>query len=289
MYRFETQEYTDGLFSVDAAYVIHLEHNGRLPQLTQELAARHPANVVHILFNPGYKKMAKDLPQQAPAHDLVHAYKHVFKDARERGYDRVLVLEDDFMFRKDLHLSDAAKVNAYLETHSNRRMMYQLGCIPGLMVPVGGSTYLTIACGTHACVYTRKLRDHVLQYKGYIRDWDFFMTFHSLRYAYSIPLCYQLYPATENSDHWMPLFGYTDFLKKLIRLVGLDKRAEPAFSICYWGAKMNFYNMIAVVALVVYFRKEILSLNSEKIYSYSKWFLQKLHLLRNKETPTLPL
>ena len=289
MYRFETKEYTDGLFSVDAAYVIHLENNGRFPQLTRELEARHPANVVHILFNPGYKKMAKELPQQSPAHDLVHAYKHVFKDAREKGYDRVLVLEDDFMFRKDLKSSDVAQVNSYLEAHTNRRMMYQLGCIPGLMVPVGGSTFLTVACGTHACVYTQKLRDHVLEHKGYIRDWDFFMTFHSLRFAYSIPLCYQLYPATDNSDHWMPLLGYTSFLKRLIQLVGLDKRAEPAFSICYWGAKMNFYLMIALVALVVYFRKAILSLNSEKIYSYSKWFLQKLHLLRNKATPTLPL
>lgn len=289
MYRFETKEYSDGLFSVDAAYVIHLENNGRLSQLTRELEARHPANVVHLLFNPGYKKMAKDLPLQAPAHDLVHAYKHVFQDARERGYDRVLVLEDDFMFRKDLQPSDVAQVNTYLETNSNRRMMYQLGCIPGLMVPVGGGTYLTVACGTHACVYTQKFRDYVLQFKGYIRDWDFFTMVRCLRYAYSIPLCYQLYPATENSDHWMPLFGYTNLLKRAIRLVGMDKRAEPAFSICYGGAKMIFYGMLALVALVVYFRKAILSLNFEKIYSYSKWLLQKLHLLRNKATPTLPL
>ena len=287
MYRFETKEYEDGLFDVDAAYVIHLENNGRLPQLTRELEATHPANRVHILFNPGYK--GKQLPAPTPAHDLVHAYKHVFQDARDKGYDRVLVLEDDFMFREDLQKADAEKVNAYLVANSGRRMLYQLGCIPGIMLPVGGGTYLTVACGTHACVYTRKLRDFVLQHTGLIRDWDWFMSFHTLRYAYASPLCYQLYPETENSKNWMPLLGYTYVLKLAIRVFRLDTQAEPGFSICYWGAKLNGFNLVCLVGLVVYYRNFLLSLRVEKISGYVTWFLQQLQSLRSKGTLIRPL
>lgn len=289
MYRFETQKFADGLFAVDAAYVIHLENNGRLPQLTRQLEATHVADVVHVLYNAGYKKVAKDLPAQTPAHDLVHAYKHAFRDAREKGYDRILVLEDDFFFRDDMGKAEVDAVNAYLKANSGRKLLYQLGCMPGVMLPVGGGTYLTAACGTHAGVYTRKLRDFVLDFKGLIRDWDWFMTFHTLRYAYSRPLCYQLYPVTDNSNHWMALLGYTYVLKAAIRVFRLDTQAEPGYSICYWGAKLNGFNLLAVTALAVYYRDFLLSLRSEKIYSYSKWFLQELRSLLNKGTPALPL
>ena len=289
MYRFKTKKYADGLFAVDAAYVIHLENNGRLPQLTKQLETTHVADVVHVLYNAGYKKVAKDLPAQTPAHDLVHAYKHVFLDAREKGYDRVLVLEDDFFFRDDMGKAEVDSVNAYLKANSDRKLLYQLGCSPGVMMPVGGGTYLTASCGTHACVYTRKLRDYVLDFKGLIRDWDWFMTFHTLRYAYSRALCYQLYPDTDNSNQWMALLGYTYVLKAAIRFFMLNTQAEPGYSICYWGAKLNGFNFVALSVLVVYYRDFLWSLRTEKIYSYIKWVLQELQSLRSKATPTLPL
>jgi hypothetical protein len=249
----ETTEYEKPMFNVDAAYILHLEGNGRLASVKAQLEAHHVAAVVHILHNKGYKKVKKDLPSQAPAHDIVDAYKYIFRDAQTREYGNILVLEDDFFFRDDVQPADVAAVNKFVAKNEKRRMVYHLGCIPAFMMPVDTKgNYLATCSGTHASVYTEKFRKYTLQYKKVIEDWDWFVTFASLRYAYTKPLAYQLYPETDNSKNWMELFGFTRLVKIWIRVLKLDVQPEPGYSICYFVAKSVFYlGLIFAVALGV--------------------------------------
>ena len=57
-YHFEKHSYNDGCLSesVDATYIIHLEGNGRLLKIKQQLEKYHPSYTTYILFNKGYKK-----------------------------------------------------------------------------------------------------------------------------------------------------------------------------------------------------------------------------------------
>jgi len=241
-YRIESTELENPLFKVDAAYVIHLEGNGRLDSVREQLAKNPVAALVHIVHNKGYKKTGKKLPKQSPSHDLVDAYKYVFADAEGKGYGNILVLEDDFFFREDLTAADVAEVNKFVRNNSNRRMVYHLGCIPALMVPVDTrGNYMIAGSSTHAAVYTKKMRKYVLNYKGVIDDWDWFITFATPRFAYTRPLAYQLYPETENSNNWMTLLGITYLVKIWIRILKLDVQPEPGYSICYFVAKSMFY------------------------------------------------
>ena len=54
-YTFENRNYTNGMFNVDATYIIHLENNGRYQNIENQLSQIAPSNKVYILRNKGYK------------------------------------------------------------------------------------------------------------------------------------------------------------------------------------------------------------------------------------------
>ena len=80
-YYYQTIHNNNGLFDkcVDATYVIHLENNGRLNHIHNQLANFSPSSVVHILFNKGYKNCNKILPNQDTKCDLFDAFLQIFK------------------------------------------------------------------------------------------------------------------------------------------------------------------------------------------------------------------
>ena len=57
-YRLEHYIFNDDLLnnSIDATYIIHLENNGRLDHIMNQLTEYHPTNNVYILFNRLYIK-----------------------------------------------------------------------------------------------------------------------------------------------------------------------------------------------------------------------------------------
>jgi hypothetical protein len=242
--RIESTKEAVGFLDVDAAYVLHLVNNGRLDKVRGEIARCRPAKVVHLVHNPG-----SALP---PAADIVEAYRFIFRHARDQGYGAVLVLEDDFTWGR-VRPDDGASVSAFLARNAHRKLVYHLGCLPAAMFPVGGGSYLTLGCGTHASVYTKPCQDRVLAYDSKIRDWDMFLFFHFWRYAFGRPLCYQLYGRTANSDQWLQFCGLTPLLRLGTRLLLLDKRAEPGYWVCYTGAKcVPLAGAVAAVAVVVW-------------------------------------
>ena len=82
-YKFKKLTFNKGFFdeSVDATYIIHLENNGRLDSIYNQLKQYIPTKIVYILFNKGYKKCEKDDFIYKPGHDLVDAFFTIFKDS----------------------------------------------------------------------------------------------------------------------------------------------------------------------------------------------------------------
>jgi hypothetical protein len=242
-YRFEPHRFQDGLFKqIDATFIIHLEGNGRLKQVKEQLDKIHPTNLVYILHNKGYKKCSKtDI--STPPIDLVDAFLQCLKFAETHGMQNVLILEDDFQFHKDTS-DHSLKVDNFLSIHTNESFLYYLGTVPYLQYPVGENTYrILMATGTHACVYTPLLRKELLlKPQEEIKDWDVYMNFNAVRYAYYKPLCIQLFPETENQQHWM--YGGSTILKTIFKALGMDKQAEPGYTIFYIFSKIFFFAII---------------------------------------------
>lgn len=254
-YRFEKHEYNRGLLSnVDATYIIHLENNGRLENILNQLEKYQPTKTVYIVFNKGFKNCPKALVKQLPAVDLVDAFWECFKHAQTQAYGNILILEDDFMFNDKIKHANE-EIDQFLDENKGK-YIYMLGCIPYLSSPASKSFNhynIYASTATHSVIYTRPLREQILQTtKDDILDWDVHINSICKKYGYHEPLCYQLFPDTENSTAWKSNIGGST-IRGLLKMAGLDKQAEPGFSIFYFLSKALFWIFIGAFVLLLWF------------------------------------
>jgi len=274
-YRFESLEYSQWLFdsifenTIDATYIIHLEGNGRLEQVKEQLKIFQPTRKIYILHNKGYKKCVKYPEINKPYLDLIDAFLEVFRHAQEKGYGNILVLEDDFQFNNQILLPEHRdEVAMFLTEHKDKDFMYKLGCIPCVMVPMdiqAKNQYLFFGVGCHAVVYSQKLRERILNEKQEkIIDWDIYHNLNSRTYTYHKPLCYQLFPSTENQSYWGEEYWYlkpfVPFFLLIFNSLHLDTQVEPGYSYFYIFAKIVFsFLCLLAVGLLIWITRPLFS------------------------------
>ena len=266
-YRFEKIAGQNPLFAhIDATYVIHLENNGRLESVKKELLQYYPSKNTCIVYNKGFRNCDKKLPKYETQYDLVDANLFIFRDAQKKQYKNILILEDDFFFHKEVR-NHSVHIDEYIENkQDNDEFMYLLGCLPILSfprdmqmihytVPVGG--------GTHAVIYSKLYREQLMTVNQEdIMDWDAFqLSFrrHN-RIMYHMPLCYQLFPRTENSTNWGNQDRVLKFictcLFELLQFLRLDVQVDPGYPICYAFSKSILWIVFMSCILLVYYKNK---------------------------------
>ena len=259
-YNLKKLEYDQATFSdsVDATYIIHLEGNGRLKDIFDQLNKYQPTKIIYILFNKGYKKCKKKLSKNEPPIDLIDAYYQILKDAKIKNYRNILILEDDFIFNDRMNDPEITNdINSFINEKEGEQFMYMIGTIPHLQIPYKNKHYnLFISSGVHASVYSRKFRDYVLDNipSHEVSDWDVFTNVICTRYIYQDPLCYQLCPDTENSKYWINYFGTADLLKKYMKSLEMDTKVEPGYSICYNNSRKRIYYILIFIIICIIFK-----------------------------------
>jgi len=258
-YTFEKKTYQNGLLnkSVDATYIIHLKNNGREEQIEKQLSTYHPTNTVYIVLNQGYKKCDKILIDQAPYQDLTDAFFQCFRHADENGYNNILILEDDFIFSPDIKETNVINtIDTFLHNKRDEAFIYYLGCVPLIVMPCDWNHYISIkSFATHSIIYSKKSRalfNKNIEHK----HWDVILEKSiSNKYLYYKPLCYQLFPETENKKTWAEKDknAFMGWLKNTtIHVLDLDKHAEFGFFVLYCLAKFLFFFFLLLVVYIVY-------------------------------------
>jgi len=261
-YRFEKIQYDDGFLSsgVDATYIIHLEGNGRLPEIQKQLEEYHPTNTVYIVYNKGYKKCKKQDYITNSARDLVDANLQIFKHAELHGYGNILVLEDDFIFSKNIKdKKHQENVLRFLNKNKDRPFIYLIGCVPYYLLPYDYYNYRgVLTAGMHCVVYNEFIRKCVLQDdQKYILDWDAYFNTLNNKYVYYLPMSYQLFPETENSKSWGKECGhFTEMLSAvsfyIYSTLNMDKEPEPGFTFFYFFSKIAMAVVFILIVCLVY-------------------------------------
>lgn len=281
-YIIKTIQYDDGILNdcVDVTYIIHLEGNGREPDIMKQLQKIHPTNTVHIVYNKGYRKCGKELGITTPYDDLIHCYLWIFEHYKSSQKDNatrkknVLILEDDFIFNdKITEIETRKKIENTLETIQHNRFSFRLGCVPFLLFPRTTYTYASLfAGGSHCIIYNEKCVDYTLSNREYVRDWDEYCNIHTKQYIYKEPLCYQLITETENQKTWGDVNIFlknitVPLLIKYFKLLRLDKQVEPGYSIAY---KIGLLFTFILLCLVLYIFYYVFS-NYEKLIYFLKY------------------
>ena len=257
-YKFEEINFKDPIFKeVQATYIIHLEGNGRFPVIQEQLQKYHPTETVYILFNKGFKKCQKDPSINISYLDLVDAFFQCFKHANEKGYENILILEDDFMFdEKILEPCHVPSIETFLNSKIGDNYIYYLGCAPYLQLSsIGYHDHIFLCVGMHACIYPKTFIQNILKQKqSDILDWDKYTMFNCTQFKYYKPLCYQLWSKTENQSNWGTNFIEAKIAKTCLRMLiylKLDTQCQPGYDILYKCASMIFWTILFTFVLMI--------------------------------------
>jgi hypothetical protein len=268
-FRFEFINYEKGIFdkTIDCTYIIHLENNGRLEHIHTQLEEFKPTKKICIVFNKGFKKCNKKIIDQQSYQDLTDAFLQCFKNASQNGFKNILILEDDFIFSKEIKKDEHIKnINTFLISKKDEEFVYSLGCIPILITPTTltstsfFSTYHSIKSLTmHSVIYSEKcIQNASTTLKTEYKHWDVIIE-KSIkhRYLYHKPLCYQTFPETENKKSWNEKDNFmiiSSIKDTIINALNLNKHPEPGFTILYSISKIIFIIFFLMVLLcVIYF------------------------------------
>jgi hypothetical protein len=133
--------------------------------------------------------------------------------------------------------------------------VYLLGCLPYLQIPVSYyNRLILLKGGTHACIYSKNMRKNFLQKnKNEIDDWDIFINLHCMQYMFYKPLCYQLFPETENKKHWKYFPLISDLNTFFKNFFNMDKVVEPGYSYYYWFSFLLFFVVCFLFLFILYF------------------------------------
>jgi hypothetical protein len=243
-YNFKDIHYEKGLLDdcVDATYIIHLKGNvERYQNIMSKLKEYQPSKLVYIVENLGFKKCDKGPHVKKTYQDLTDTFKKCFAHADENGYNNILILEDDFTF-SPLIKQVNHEICEFVNTMKSG--VYYLGCLPYMSVPINKNTLIFLSTtGTHAVVYTKNFRRKMMHL---FDDWDLNINMTFPRYGYYRPLCYQVFSMTENQKNWASIAQFTTI--PLYKLMKLDKKPEPGFTIMYKISQVT----ILIILFVIY-------------------------------------
>lgn len=276
-----------GIFNdcIDATYIIHLENNGRLNHIYEQLDKYTPSSNIYILFNKGYKICQKKIEIQDTKSDLFDSFLQIFFHSESNNYKNILILEDDFAFSDKVNdKTVVTDICNFINNKSNQKekFHYKLGSIPYLKTFHNNHQFNIISFASHASIYSQELIKFIVKKDNYkhLGHWDFYLIqliFENVyTYSYKIPLCYQLFPLTENRKNWTTSSLFNDMIDILIKSLKLDKQYEPGFRYLY---NFSFYFSSLIFVFIFYFFL--------KLIVYALTFLNIKYKYKNKNTSIL--
>jgi hypothetical protein len=237
---------------IDATYILHLDGNGREPSIRNQLVQFRPTRRVYLVRSQGYKKCTPDPWIHSATQDLTATNCFAFQHALKNGYDKVLVLEDDFQFvDRVLDPAVRASVARFLGTLQGGSVAkYALGSYPFMITHCSWDLehYYGVYVQSHAIVYTRGFMKSILaanpEQLPLLFDWN-----GMANYLYGEPLCYQLLSQTENrAASWS-----NPLLDLWISLFELDQKPD-GYAFVYLLAKWWWIVLLLLFFCLVLFR-----------------------------------
>jgi hypothetical protein len=205
-----------GLFEdcLDAAYLLTMSNSTR--DWLTEYQKHRPYSSLVVQYNQGFKNCHKpQLFEQRSDSDLADSLGQIFRTALARNQTRILVLEDDFIF-DHYDAKDIQNISTFIQ--SRNMDMYHLGTYSLIGVP-GPHIRILQAYHTHGMIYcsprymTEYLEALMARTTRIVTD-HFYNSCRYVKYHYKKPICFQLFPVTENSFVWDPTGEHRKFIRQ---------------------------------------------------------------------------
>lgn len=258
-YYYEEFHVTQGSLdpSVDCTYVLIMHGSPRKQQIYQNIVKSNLTTNVVFQYNYGYKKCDKDLRKRGPNYDLEDANKKAFKHALDRGYKRILLLEDDCEF--DERVRDPKVIedlNSFLI--EKNPSIYSLGTTFSLSSPIDIVTQkkhhlLLYNSAAHAVVYNEDYMRYAIDADFMLGHSDFETNRHTSKYTYHKPVAYQKVEETENArEGWGYVWPILNNL--IVKPTGIDKQVQPGYDIMKTGNDILVLICSTLIIVAIFLR-----------------------------------
>ena len=248
-YRYELIENEKGMFDnyIDMAYILTLEDSTRKESYIKQINTYKPHKNILIQYNKGYKKSVKKLKKQNSASDLSDAYYHAFLNAYNNNYKNILIFEDDFFFDNTINQKIIDSIGNFIT--KNEYNIYSLGAPSHLTLPTFGEhlrAYFIIT--SHAVIYDRNyMKYYMNKYENNLIDvcdeaWN---DINIIKYIYHKPVCFQIFPETENRKTWENAV-FTIWINGLLKL---DQTHQPG----YYIMNIAYRTLSALIFCIIIF------------------------------------
>ena len=242
----------DGI--VDMVYCMTLIGSERSKTLHRKIKRSRIATTVTIQYNHGYKCDGKGLKIRDARSDLTHALANIFRHAAEKGYENILVLEDDFIV-DTLYVKqhDIDRVGEF--TKSNPFDLYNLGGHSFVSYPVGLHHRRAIHSRmSHAIIYNKSYFNKYISYVERLKYDIHCDDVHNkipdcLVYFYYKPLLFQIFPCTENkATSWgKETKGIIDVVIESFELDKDHANFQLFFGFLMWWFEISLISLIISV------------------------------------------
>lgn len=240
---------------IDCTYIMLLENSPREKNVFRQLEEFVPSKKIIIQYNKGYKNCKKKLIKQTSNYDILDSYITIFKHANSNHYDKILVLEDDFIFSKKIVKHNIIKDIESLYKNYDVNL-FNFGSPMTMYNPffINYTRYncnkLIFSFAAHSVIYSKKFRNKLIDYYdnnkiNYQIDLHFNSSFIDNIYTYKIPLAFQTFPETENSKEWkiynVNIFGAFQYVVSFFKI---NEKPEIGYN--------NLYLVLKIVNLIIY-------------------------------------
>ena len=222
-------KYIDGLklCYIDMIYILTLENSNRLSNINNRIFDYN----ITIQINKGYKNCKKKLYKQTSIYDINDAFYNCFLHATNMNYKNIMILEDDFIFDNKInpkdHIVILNEIGGFIK--NNKYDIYHLGPIMHFSIPYTLKHHRCLFMqSAHSCIYSiNYMKYYIKKYNTLtIRNDMLWNDINIIKYKYYRPICYQLFPITENQKYWI-----NKFYKYSIKIFKLDKYYFPGYII----------------------------------------------------------
>lgn len=241
---------------VDMVYILTLFNSPRTEKAISQLSEHHISNNVIVQYNKGYNCRSKKLPMKKAAYDLSHAVRNIFFHAKHNKYKNILVFEDDYIFDRNFYdIGDIHEIGRFVS--NNNFDVYNLGPLYELAVPTFEYHKRVILTSlAHSIIYNRTFFDKYIEI--YERDGGIYLCDlvanenRIVKYSYYKPICFQLFPDTENKKDWSSIGNMSSIIDYNF-IAGMKEFNLDKSHINFQKCHRNITNMIHLLFFVFVF------------------------------------
>ena len=224
--------------NVDMTYVLIMVGSKYEERVRRQLEDYPFTRNIYLQWNYGFKNCNKHLVKQYTISDLSDAYMIAFGHAIQHNYNRILILEDDFVVNGITNV-DRKNIYDFLEIYNP-----EILTLGSLIQKSSDKYYLNNNFlqihnknGTHSMIYNKYIINklYIKLYNEKI-DIDIFTNKICKIYSYKLPLIVQILPKTENRSNWYFKNKFQQlFSNFIIWILGLDneKRYKNAYKLLH--------------------------------------------------------